>query len=161
MPGRAPTCPSLSLSLSSLSRAPGMAGKLVQIFEPINLGFNRRKLPSLLSKKPTNHLPPAFRQHLFSFSQFFFLSLSLVSRSTNDSRVERRKKRKRESKTIAPWKYIRRDISIESCRRVIPLPLTDHSRTMSVNADGAANRGRALCNGTKRPIKRRAIIESR
>lgn len=35
-----------------------MAGKLVQIFEPINLGFNRRKLPSLLSKKPTNHLPP-------------------------------------------------------------------------------------------------------
>lgn len=37
-----------------------MAGKLVQIFEPINLGFNRRKLPSLLSKKPTNHLPPLF-----------------------------------------------------------------------------------------------------
>ena len=68
------------LSLSLPLAAPGMAGKLVQIFEPINLGFNHRKLPSLLSKKPTNHLPPLFANclHLPPLPQFFFLSVSLV-----------------------------------------------------------------------------------
>lgn len=59
-----------------------MAGKLVQIFEPINLGFNRRKLPSLLSKKPTNHLPPfsptASVFSPLSLSLFLFLSRSLI-----------------------------------------------------------------------------------